>query len=72
MKDLPILMTFGRYKGLDIGKVSSSYLVWAYENIEQLEPRIKNYIKENLDWIQEDAMEEHADEMEALSSWDRD
>ena len=71
-------MKFGKYKGRDFSEVPSSYLIWAYENIEdedlkRLDADLQVYIKKNITWIRKEKIEEDFRlEMIALCAGDRD
>lgn len=49
MKDIPIILTFGKHKGTPINKVPAGYLLWAIDNIPSLDPRVKEWIELNED-----------------------
>ena len=36
---------FGKHRGEPIGNMPAAYLIWAYENIKDLQPNIREYIK---------------------------
>ena len=36
---------FGKHRGMPIGNMPAAYLIWAYENIKDLQPNIREYIK---------------------------
>ena len=39
---------YGKHKGRAIEDVPSSYLLWVYQNLPDLDPQIRDYIKTNL------------------------
>lgn len=43
------IMPFGKFKGLKLGNVPASYLLWAHENILTLRLDLRMYIEENMD-----------------------
>lgn len=57
MSQLPLpmtdqsLMPFGKHKGKALANVPAHYLLWLYENAENLRNPLKAYIEENLDVI---------------------
>ena len=41
-------MPFGKYLGVKLKDIPASYLVWIYENCEELNFNLKQYLKVNL------------------------
>lgn len=48
------LMPFGAHKGIALANVPAGYLLWAYDNLTLSEP-LKEYIKENLQALKQEA-----------------
>lgn len=52
------LMPIGKYKGWVMEKVPAKYLLYMYENYSDLNERVKEYIKSNLEVIKQQAKAE--------------
>jgi len=48
------LMPFGKYEGKALVNVSASYLLYIYENFPNLSSKLRKYIEENMDVLQEE------------------
>lgn len=53
-------MPFGKHKGKLLKDVPSDYLLWVYENKDDLYGDLKAYIEDNLDVIKQEAAELNA------------
>lgn len=49
------LMPFGKYKGHAVAYVPASYLLWWYDQDPENYPELKDYIKENMKHLREEA-----------------
>jgi hypothetical protein len=60
MAQLPIpmtddsLMPFGKHKGKKMANVPAYYLMWLWENADNLRDPLKSYIEKNLDVIKDE------------------
>ncbi len=56
--DLPYtdstIMPFGKYEGRMLSKVPAYYLIWLFDNGKNLNPKLKAYIKDNLDSLNQE------------------
>lgn len=53
-------MPFGKHKGKPLTDVPSDYLLWVYENKDDLYGNLKTYIEDNLDVIKQEAADLNA------------
>lgn len=54
LKDTSIMQWGNDHKGKPMSKVPSKYLLWYYENVRYIDPRLKKYIEDNLDSIKQE------------------
>ena len=48
------IMPFGKHKGKHIGQVPAAYLLWLKDNSEHLDAKIKSYIDDNIDSLNQE------------------
>jgi len=53
--------TFGKHKGKLIEEIPANYLLWAFDNIKHLDPKIREYIAKNMRALLQEEMEERED-----------
>lgn len=41
------LMPFGQHKGVKLANVPASYLLWAADNLQRMDPNLLEYIRDN-------------------------
>lgn len=44
-------MPFGEYKGRKLANVPANRLIWYYNNYENLDPKLKQYIEDNMNML---------------------
>jgi len=61
-------MEFGKHEGKKLKDVPAGYLLWCFDEIKNLDPRLKKYIRDNLDELYE-RKEEENDLHESYDDW---
>ena len=56
-------MTFGKYKGKKVKNVKANYLIWVYSTFRSIDPKLKEYIENNLESLKEKADQQEAEFM---------
>lgn len=76
LEDLAPILSFGKYRGEAVDEVPASYQMWLYEQafVHEDYPELGEWLKENLDEIEEKFIEEEQqhDDEDDWHSRDRD